>query len=541
MAAQAGEESLESAIASRWFNRVGIFAVLIAASLLLKFAFDNDYIGPAGRVAIGLLAGVGLVFWSSRLHARGNIYFSYSITATGVGILYLSLWAAVQLYHLVPPGAGLLAMIAVTASAAALALRQEAQIVAAVALLGGLATPALLSTGQNRPVELFTYLLLLDSAAFWLVMLRPWRRLLSAAYLGSLIYYAGWHERYYTSDQMAVALAYATAFFVLFSLVPVMKLMVPAFGLESGWARSKTFVAVAVLNPVFYFLELFAIVERQDDYQDILAWAAVLLGGFYIVLMRAAPPPGEPGVSPEDRRLQLWLHLGLALGFLTLAIPLKLQGHWITMGWLVEAAILLQIGARLDHAFLKWAAVVALAMGVFRLLFLDEYVITRLALNARFATYLVALAVLGWIAHGLRQGKGDDHPAFLLTTVAFNLLALLALTLEVRDVFYRGFVTGVDAEAQDWHAYGLWRDFAYSMAWMVYGAGLLAYGFLRASATLRWQGLILIIGILVKVFVYDVSQLSTGLRGLSFLALGALLLGISYVYQKDWLQLSRRA
>jgi len=43
------------------------------------------------------------------------------------------------------------------------------------------------------------------------------------------------------------------------------------------------------------------------------------------------------------------------------------------------------------------------------------------------------------------------------------------------------------------------------------------------------------------VFVYDVSHLDRGYRILSFIVLGVLLLAISFVYQRDWLQLSRKS
>lgn len=85
------------------------------------------------------------------------------------------------------------------------------------------------------------------------------------------------------------------------------------------------------------------------------------------------------------------------------------------------------------------------------------------------------------------------------------------------------------------------RDFTYSALWMAYGAMLMIVGFLRRSAFVRWQALLLIAATIVKVFVYDVSQLDKGYRIVSFVVLGVLLLAISFVYQRDWLQLSARA
>src|SRR5579862_3764238 len=81
------DRSLESRIGSQWFNRVGILAVLIGMAWFLKLAIDNHWIGPAGRVIIGLIAGAGLIAWSERFRNRGFGAFSYSLKAVGSGIL----------------------------------------------------------------------------------------------------------------------------------------------------------------------------------------------------------------------------------------------------------------------------------------------------------------------------------------------------------------------------------------------------------------------------------------------------------------------
>src|SRR6185436_14114263 len=70
---------LESKIGSQWLNRIGIVALMIGAAYFLKLAFDNNWIGPSGQIAIGLLCGIGLVFWSSRIHSKGYKYFAYSL------------------------------------------------------------------------------------------------------------------------------------------------------------------------------------------------------------------------------------------------------------------------------------------------------------------------------------------------------------------------------------------------------------------------------------------------------------------------------
>jgi uncharacterized membrane protein len=538
------DADLEAKIGSQWLNRIGVFALLIGAAYFLKLAFDNGWIGPSGRVAIGLIAGITLVFFANRVHAKGMRYFAYSLAAVGIGVMYLSLWAAFQLYHLIPGGVAFLAMIVVTASAATLALRLDAQILAVVALAGGFATPVLLSTGVNRPVELFTYLFVLNVAAVVLVAIKPWRRLLAGCFWATWVYYFGWHSTFFTLDQTTIAVFYSAAFFLLFATLPIVRKLHALNGRDIGWGSSKTFVSVALFNPVVFFVALFATFESQTGYRNTLAIAAVALGAFYIAVARMATPAesAEKGVSPFIR----WLHLAIAIGFLTIAIPLKLEAHWITMAWFAESAVLLYIGARLDHAFLKSAAMAALSLGVFRLLVLDDFHPQHLIFNARMATYALALTILGVITYQVRKERDENHPAYLVSSIAFNALALVAILGEAAH-YYQRVLTDASVyranTSQTWQRFidtSRQRDFVYSGLAMLYGFGLLAVGFWRRSAVLRWQALILIFCTIAKVFLYDLSNLTGVLRVLSFLALGVLLMAASFIYQRDWLKLSAK-
>jgi uncharacterized membrane protein len=174
------------------------------------------------------------------------------------------------------------------------------------------------------------------------------------------------------------------------------------------------------------------------------------------------------------------------------------------------------------------------------LLVIDNFHTATLVFNARFATYLVAIAVLGGIViFGKRYASKDEMPLLNLALVALNLLALIALTREVADYYDRQLLASTRvrfgyAGAQ----LRLARDFSYSAIWSVYGAGLMAVGFWKRSEFTRWQALFLIAVTIAKVFVYDTSQLEQGYRILSFVALGAVLLTISFIYQRDWLKLS---
>ena len=199
----------------------------------------------------------------------------------------------------------------------------------------------------------------------------------------------------------------------------------------------------------------------------------------------------------------------------------------------------------------KFAAVVA-ALGLLRLLTVDLYTWGEQPplLNARLATFAVAIAALLWMisldAHS--PDREADSRILAAGVIVVNLLALLAAGLEIHDTFEPllratlwspGYPTFGEVNRAR-HGLVILRSFSYSALLMLYGAGLMWLGFARRSALLRWQAIVLIAATIVKVFCFDVSELDHLWRVLSFIVLGALLLAISYAYQRDWLGLQRR-
>ncbi len=523
------EAGLEKKIGQFWLNRIGIVAVLVGVSYFLKFAFESNWIGPGGRIAIGLLAGIGLILWSERFRHRGHVAFSYSLKAVGIGTLYLSLWGAFQVYHLIPSAAAFLAMVLVTGATIVLALNQDAELLASFALAGGFATPVLLSTGQNHEVVLFSYVALLDIAILAMAIFKPWRRLLWGSFAGTVILYVGWYSDYYTKDQRALTICFATLFAAIFAAIPLAS---PYEKSSRFNGPSVTLTLIPLLNAAGFFLVLYAMYE---DEKVTLTWFALALAAVYLLVAASF----KQRFSKQDTTFIRLLHVAIAIAFITIAIPLKLNGQWITISWLVESAVLLWVSVRTQTSFLRYLASAALSLGILRLLFFDHFRTEMLVFNLRFFTYLVAIAVLGGIAaFGKQHASEKEMPFIYMSVVGLNLLALIALTLEVSDYFSRRITEAGANRFAFYHQLALGRDFTYSAVWLVYGAALMTVGFRKRSAFVRWQALVLIAFTIGKVFVYDVSQLGGSYRILSFIALGAVLLGISFIYQRDWLKLS---
>ncbi len=536
------ERSLESRIGSQWFNRIGILATLIGMAWFLKLAIDNQWIGPVGRVLIGLLAGATLIAWSERFRNHGYAVFSYSLKAVGSGILYLSLWAAFSLFHLLPSTVAFAAMILVTAFNAFIAWRQDAELLALYAIVGGFSTPLLLSTGENHEVALFSYLFLLNAATLLLVALRPWSRLLFGSALGTCFLFIAWYGEYYSSAQFTLTAFFLTLFFAIFALAPfLIQINADADIKKSGW-DGLVLVVLPIANGALTFIGFYVMFEGST-FPWAEPWLAVAFSAIYLALSRL-PARGK---SNDSLQLVSALHLAAAVVFLTLAIPLKAHGRWLTIGWLIEGAALLWVARNMRSMLLRWLSILCLLLGLCALLTVNPAASTAPVFNARFGTYCAAIAVFAFVAFIASPRYRDIpsesseriipwHTLALAAALITNALLLLAVSLEIHNFWWSLRWHGDDALSHNFHIYA---QFTYSAFFMLYGATLLTAGFAQRSAFLRWQAMVLLAATIGKVFVVDVSELSQGFRVLSFLGLGALLLTVSFIYQRDWLNLRK--
>jgi uncharacterized membrane protein len=535
-------ESLEDRLGAQIFSRVGIIALLAGATWFLKWAVDNRWIGPLGRIVIGLIAGASLILWSERFRRKGFAAFSYTLKAVGSGVLYLSLWAAFHLYHLLPAPVALAAMILVTAWNAWMAWAQDAELLAVYALAGAFVTPVLLSAGGNHEIFLFTYVAATDLGAVLLVRLKPWPRLLIPALAATVLYFIGWYVSFF-SPSVAVAQAQlpATLFFlaVFFSLFAAVSLKPHTEAVDLRYGPILLDIAVPLANAAFFSLALYSALE-DSGHHALLPWAAILLAALYLGLTRLQRNPAAAAV-----------HLSLAVVFLTIAIPLKATGRWITVGWLAEGTALLWASSRVasgnapesDQAgrlaepmrALRLLAAAALSLGFCGLVSLPFWLfgdIPTAFFNSRFATSLTGIAAFALSILLARRAANATADQFWTTTTVACTLALSLIAIQA----------GVTEIVTFWHNSSgpdkvLASNLSLSGFLGLYGASLLAVGFWRRSAFLRWQALILLLFTIAKVFLYDISGLSEGYRVASFLGLGAILLAVSFVYQKNLLGL----
>jgi uncharacterized membrane protein len=337
-------------------------------------------------------------------------------------------------------------------------------------------------------------------------------------------------------------------FFLVFSFAPRLARARTGVTLE-GW-DALALVVLPVANAALGFWGFYCLLSAHAvNWAG--PWLAVAFAAFYLLMMRL-PERGILRAGPEVLR---HVHLAAALVFLTMAIPLKTHERWMTIGWLVEGAVLLWLARQARSRLIKAFALICLVLGLGALLAVNPPAVIVPIFNQRFGTYCVAIAVfafVAWLAHNTQEDEGAAVlPWRSLAAVAvlvMNALILMAFSWEIHSFWWYlrwhgGGLRGVRDYYRNYQMmrqYAMYAQFSYSALFMLFGAVLLAIGFVRRSAFLRWQALVLLAATIAKVFLVDMSELSQQFRILSFIGLGVVLLCVSFAYQRDWLNLRGR-
>ena len=218
----------EKLIGVRLFSWIAGTALALAAVFFLRYSIDHGWLRPEIRMAIGLLVGVALLVACELKAARDYPQTANAMDAAGIAILFATVFASFALWHLVPPSAAFGLLGLVTGVAVLLSIRRDSMFIALLGLLGGFSTPVLLSTGQDNPIGLFGYLLLLNAGLAWVAYRKRWPLLTALSMVFSTLYQWGWVAKFLTADKLPIAVG-------IFLLFPIFSIIALALG-NSGYA-----------------------------------------------------------------------------------------------------------------------------------------------------------------------------------------------------------------------------------------------------------------------------------------------------------------
>lgn len=417
---------LEEKLGKEWITWIGAVVLFLAAGLFVKYAFDHKWLGPWARVILGVVAGIAVVavgecFIRRRMRALGQ-----GLIGTGLAILYVSLYAASGLYHLLPPSAAFALMAIVTVYGMTLAILHDAIAVSFLAMLGGFLTPVLLSTGQDARDALFSYLLLLDIGVLGVAFFKRWRALDVLAFLGTLALFTGWYIRFHNASTYSLmpTMLWMSAFYVVFLVQPFvyhLRLATPIVG-------ERFFLAVT--NAMGMFAGAHTVLH--PDHKHTLGFITIGMSVSYLILGTLT----RRRIKSDERAVFGFIALSIAL--LTIAVPIHLDFHGVTIAWAVKAPLLLYLAYKYDYFPVRAGCLIPLALAAGRIFTihwpLHSTAFTPL-LNTNFGTAIfVALAGAAYAVMHHLQKKNSTPPDRVLkiaTAIASAFLALILIHTEL--------------------------------------------------------------------------------------------------------------
>jgi uncharacterized membrane protein len=415
--------SFEFQFGAQWIIWIGALIFLGGVALGLKYAYDNELIGPAGRLAVGIFTGIviGVLgeYWRRR---EWRIPFQV-FTGGAMAIFYLCIYFSFQVYSLTGQGISMGLAVGVTGLAIFLSVLHSALPMALLAVTGGFLSPVMLSTGENSPHALFIYLAILNLVALGAAFFRHWRILNQYCFTATSFLYMAWYLKFgKDAGQMPPALIYTSVFYLIFMIAPALHSIV-----RCKHEQVEDMVLLAV-NSLFS-LVCYALV-LAEDYRQVLGFfvlgqAVVVFVLFQLWLRRVK--------KPTNGALSL---LVICLSLLCLAVPLHLRFSFWAMAWAMEAVVYTYLGIRYGSRLCRLAGTgaILLACGsLVKTLPLHHEIFSPI-LNAPFGSWIsvaisaAAAALLIWHMLPEKDKWRVAQSAFFgsLATV----LMCLALTME---------------------------------------------------------------------------------------------------------------
>jgi len=395
--APGGEPPREPSAVWRWITggnaltRVGIVILFFGVAFLLRYFAEIVSVPIELKLAAAGAGGLALAVIGFLL-ARRRPAYGLSLQGAGMGIVYLTVFAAFRLYEVLGPPPAIALLIIVAVATIVLALRHDSQPLVALALAGGFLAPVLIRTSSGDAALLFGYFAVLNAVIFALAWKRAWRPLNVLGFVFTFALGLLWGHRFYTPAHYAIVQPYLVLFFAFY------------VGIAILYARRSPLVAKAPVDGVLVFgvpivgFALQMAIVRSHRYG--VAWSAGALAAVYGLLWFLLRARIEEGLA-----LLAKAFAALAVIFATLAIPFAVDPRVTSAWWALEAAAVYWLGVVQRQPLARGFALLLQLAAALAFLWDLRPVEGRLLLNANFlGMTLIGLAAFASV------WSADRHP-----------------------------------------------------------------------------------------------------------------------------------
>ncbi|MEQ1776197.1 MAG: DUF2339 domain-containing protein [Burkholderiales bacterium] len=312
--------------------RVGILVLFIGVSFLLKYAADAGFVPIELRLAGVAAGGIALLVLGWRLRHKREGY-ALMLQGGGVGILYLTVFAALRLYHLVPPTLAFFLLAGMAFFSALLAIAQDSKALAITGAVGGFLAPILASTGGGSHVALFSFYAVLNAGILFIAWFKAWRELNLVGFAFTALIGLAWGSDRYRPDFFATTEPFLILFFLMYVAIAVL------FAQRQAPKLTHYVDGTIVFGVPLVAFGMQAAMVKPMEFGA--AFSALAVAAFYLILATILNAKKR-----DSLRLLVESFLALGIGFATLAVPLALDGRWTSAVWAVEGAAIVWVGVR---------------------------------------------------------------------------------------------------------------------------------------------------------------------------------------------------
>jgi len=326
---------LEKIIGESWINKIGILIVVIGVAIGAKYSIENELISPLTRIILGYLMGIGLLGFGIKLKPKFEGY-SAVLVSGAISIFYFITYFAYSFYDLIPQALAFVIMLIFTAFTVFTAIKYNRVVIAHIGLIGAYAVPFLLSSGSGRVDILFSYMLIINLGILFISIKKDWKSLHYSAFFFTWMIYGSWFaDKSFDSNLQgyeALGLGFATAFFLVFYGVSLFNNIISKEKLD------KVNIILILLNSFIYFGFGFGIFNGHsilDSYLGLFTLFNAVIHFAVLFFIKSK--------KLADSTL-FYSTLGMVFTFITIAIPIQLDGNWVTLMWTAQGAILFWLG-----------------------------------------------------------------------------------------------------------------------------------------------------------------------------------------------------
>lgn len=350
------KSEIEKFVGENLINKIGIAITIIGVAIGAKYSIDHDLISPLTRIILGYLMGIGLLGFGMKLKEKYE-NFSAVLVSGAIAILYFITFLAYDLYQLIPQFMAFGLMVVFTGFAVVAALKYNKQVIAHIGLVGAYAVPFLLSDGSGKVAVLFSYMTIINIGILILSFTKYWKQLYYAAFGLTWIIYGTW---YVTSYDHLLHFSLSWIFLTVFFAIFYGTFLAYKLGRKEKYERSD--IVLLLANSFIFFGFGYALLEGHESGIHLLGLFAI--GNAFIHFAISAFIFRQ---KLADKSLY-YLVAGLVLVFLTVAVPIQLDGNWVTILWAGEAALLFWIGRTKNVAVYEKIAYSLMLLAFFSIL-----------------------------------------------------------------------------------------------------------------------------------------------------------------------------